>query len=228
MRDSERVGAIIVAAGTSTRFGRDKLSEPLLGKPVLFWTLEAFATSPLIDEVVLVTSRGGLAVCEDIVDTLAPKKPVRVVFGGARRQDSVCRGLDALSECRWVLVHDGARPLVSAALIEAGLAAVRRTGAAVPGVPLADTVKQVAPDDAVVATLERAALRAIQTPQVFAFELLRRAHREVGVDVTDDAAMVEAVGGHVVIFPGDPANVKITSAHDLYVCEALLRARLAQ
>ncbi len=227
MYGQDRVGAIVVAAGQSTRFGRDKLFEQLLDRPVLWWSLDAMNRSPEVDEIVLVTSKLAVSRCEALCAELSALKPLRVVVGGVRRQDSVRCGLDALGPCQWVLVHDGARPLVAGAMISAGLEAVRRTGAAVPGVRLADTVKQVTPDGLVAATPDRSLLRAIQTPQVFAFDVLACAHREVADDVTDDAAMVEAIGGHVVVFPGDAANVKVTNAHDLCLCEALLRSKMA-
>ena len=122
--------------------------------------------------------------------------------GGERRQDSVRAGLEALGACDYVAVHDGARPLVTPELIERGLEAARETGAAAPAVPLADTVKEAGADGIVVRTLDRSRLWAVQTPQVFRYELLMRAHREVTADVTDDAAMVEALGEPVRLFEG--------------------------
>jgi 2-C-methyl-D-erythritol 4-phosphate cytidylyltransferase len=120
-------------------------------------------------------------------------------------------------------VHDGARLLVSAELIERGLKAARETGAAVPAVPVADTVKVAAEDGAVERTLDRSRLWAAQTPQVFRYDLLLRAHREVAVEVTDDAQMVEALGGRVRLFPGSSLNIKVTNHEDLRLAEALLQ-----
>jgi 2-C-methyl-D-erythritol 4-phosphate cytidylyltransferase len=152
------------------------------------------------------------------------------VPGGKRRQDSVRLGLEALrpgsgqalGECEYVAVHDGGRPLVSSALIGRGLEAARETGAAVPAVPLADTVKEASADGLVVRTLDRRRLWAAQTPQVFRYDLLMRAHREVMADVTDDAGMLEALGLPVRIFPGDRRNIKVTTAEDLELVRAYL------
>ena len=142
--------------------------------------------------------------------------------GGPRRQDSVRLGLEALPECRWVVVHDGARPLVTAALIEAGLAAAAETGAAIAAVPLADTLKEAAEDGLIRRTLDRRNLWAAQTPQVFEYELLREAHRLAQGEATDDAALVEALGRRVKVFPGSPRNLKVTTAADLALAQALL------
>jgi 2-C-methyl-D-erythritol 4-phosphate cytidylyltransferase len=141
--------------------------------------------------------------------------------GGPRRRDSVRLGLEALGECRWVVVHDGARPLVTAALIEAGLAAAAETGAAIAAVPLADTLKDVAEDGLIRRTLDRRNLWAAQTPQVFDYDLLREAHRLAEGDATDDAALVEALGRRVKVFPGSPRNLKVTTAADLALAQAL-------
>ena len=179
----EAVGAIIAAAGGSTRMaGADKLFAPLGGRPLLARALQPFQESPLVERIALVLSaanieRGRALAEEEGIDKLAA-----VCEGGPRRQDSVRLGLEALGPCDWVLVHDGARPLVTAELIERGLTAARETGAAVPAVPLADTVKLAAPDGMVVATLDRSGLWAAQTPQVFRYDLLLRAHREVTAD----------------------------------------------
>jgi 2-C-methyl-D-erythritol 4-phosphate cytidylyltransferase len=125
--------------------------------------------------------------------------------------------------CDFVFVHDGARPLVTPELIARGLEAARETGAAVPGVRIADTVKEAGDDGLVVQTVDRSRLWAIQTPQVFRYELLVRAHREVTADVTDDAAMVEALGVPVRVFEGDRRNLKVTVAEDLEVVRGVLR-----
>jgi 2-C-methyl-D-erythritol 4-phosphate cytidylyltransferase len=121
-------------------------------------------------------------------------------------------------------VHDGARPLVTARLIEEALAAAQEVGAAVPAIPVADTIKQTDNRDYVLRTLNRSSLWASQTPQVFRYDLLRRAHQEVSSDVTDDAAMLEALGLPVKVFPGSPLNLKVTTPEDLRLAEALLLA----
>ena len=218
-------GVVVVAAGRSSRFGRDKLFLEVEGRPVLAWTLLAFEACPSVDEVALVMSPENAEAGRALLVRERLTKVRHFRLGGARRQDSVLAGLRAL-DCEWVGVHDGARPLVTRELIERGLAAARETGAAVPGVPLKDTVKLVDESGTIVATPDRALLRAIQTPQVFRRDLLLDAHARTPGDVTDDAALLEALGHPVKVFAGDYANVKITTAEDVDLAERLLRRRL--
>jgi 2-C-methyl-D-erythritol 4-phosphate cytidylyltransferase len=205
----------------------DKLFADLGGAPLLARALQPFQDSPLVGRVVLVLSAANLERGRKLAEDVGIGKLAAACEGGPRRQDSVRLGLEALGACDWVLVHDGARPLVSPELIERGLAAARETGAAVPAVPLADTVKQAAADGTVERTLDRGRLWAAQTPQVFRYDLLLRAHREVTPDVTDDAAMLEAIGLPVKLFEGSPVNVKVTTPEDLRLAQALLEAGAA-
>jgi 2-C-methyl-D-erythritol 4-phosphate cytidylyltransferase len=196
--------AIVVAAGSGSRFGGTKQFEELEGRRVVDWALAA--TRSVADGVVLV-------VPADHVDDGSPADTV--VAGGATRSASVRAGLDAVpADAEVVVVHDAARPFAAPALFEAVVAAVRDgADAAVPGVPLADTVKRVAGSQ-VVETLDRAELVAVQTPQAFTAQAIRQAHAGAG-EATDDAALVELAGGRVVVVPGDPANTKITLRTDL-------------
>jgi 2-C-methyl-D-erythritol 4-phosphate cytidylyltransferase len=220
---SQSVGAIIAAAGRGRRFGEgDKLFAPLAGRPLIAHTLIAFEVCRLIDTVVLVLTEENLERACRLVDAAGFDKVAVICPGGPRRQDSVRLGLEALGECRWVVVHDGARPLVTAALIEAGLAAAAETGAAIAAVPLADTLKEAADDGLVRRTLDRHNLWAAQTPQVFDYDLLWEAHRQAEGEVTDDAALVEALGRRVKVFPGSARNLKVTTAADLALAQALL------
>jgi len=219
----ESVGAIIAAAGRSRRFGDgDKLFAPLVGRPLIAHTLAAFEVCRAVQRMVLVLAAENLERGCRLVDAAGFDKVVTVCAGGPRRQDSVRLGLEALGECRWVVVHDGARPLVTAALIEAGLAAAAETGAAIAAVPLTDTVKEVAADGLIRQTLNRGEFWAAQTPQVFDYDLLRQAHRQAQGEVTDDAALVEALGQRVKVFPGSPRNLKVTTPADLALAAALL------
>jgi 2-C-methyl-D-erythritol 4-phosphate cytidylyltransferase len=219
----QSVGAIIVAAGSGRRFGEgDKLFAPLAGRPLIAHSLMALEVCRLIDTVVLVLAAENLERGCQLVDAAGFDKVAVICPGGPRRQDSVRLGLEALGECRWVVVHDGARPLVTAALIEAGLAAAAETGAAIAAVPLADTLKEAADDGLVRRTLDRRNLWAAQTPQVFDYELLREAHRQADGEVTDDAALVEALGRRVKVFPGSARNLKVTTPADLALAQALL------
>ena len=218
-----RVGVIVVAAGQSRRMeGIDKVFALLAGRPLLTHVLDGFCSSPLVDEVVLVLSQEAFQDGRALAQEAAGSDAIRCCVGGERRQDSVRSGLDALSPCDWVAVHDGARPLAGPELLARGLAAAQETGAAVPVIPLADTVKMVDADGLVVRTLPRDELWAVQTPQVFRRELLAEAHRTVVDAVTDDAAMVERMGRQVRVFPGSPANLKVTRPVDLLVAEAFL------
>ncbi len=199
------IWAIVVAAGSGSRFGGQKQFEELEGRRVVDWAL--VASRAVADGVVLV-------VPTDHVEDGAPVADV-VVIGGATRSASVRAGLAAVpDDADVVVVHDAARPFAAPALFEAVVAAVRAgADAAVPGIPVADTVKRVVGSE-VVATLDRDELVAVQTPQAFAAAALRRAHAEAA-EATDDAALVEATGGRVVIVPGDPSNAKITLRTDL-------------
>ena len=223
--DARRVGAIIVSAGVSSRMGGvDKTLAPLGGEPLIARTVAVFERSPHVGSIVLMVAERNVELVRQLADERGWTKVTGVSAGGERRQDTVRLGLAALPECDWVVVHDGARPLVGGALIAEGLAAAAPTGAAVPGIPAAETVKRVAADGRVLETLDRGALVIAQTPQVFRRDLLERAHREVADDVTDDAAMVERLGVEVRVFAGDPANVKVTTPSDLAVAEVLLAA----
>ena len=219
----ESVGAIIAAAGRGRRFGEgDKLFAPLAGRPLIAHTLMAFEVCRAVDTAVLVLAEENLERGRGLVASAGFDKVAAICPGGPRRQDSVRLGLQALADCRWVVVHDGARPLVTAALIEAGLAAAAETGAAIAAVPLADTLKEATEDGLIMQTLDRRNLWCAQTPQVFDYGLLREAHRSTQGEVTDDAALVEALGRRVKVFPGSPRNLKVTTAADLALAQALV------
>ncbi len=219
------VGAIVVAAGSSSRMGVvDKIMAPLSGRPLVTYSLDAFESSPLVSKVVLVVPPAGVDAHHGLVREHGYGK-VEVVPGGERRQDSVRNGLDALGAVGWTIVHDGARPCIDTGIIETGLQAAKATGAAAPAQPLSDTIKEVDDLGMVVRTLTRDRLRAAQTPQVFSTRLLRRAHEQVQADVTDDAAMIEMTGGSVRLFPGSGENLKVTTPLDLETAEAILRRR---
>ena len=196
---------MVVAAGSGSRYGAPKQYEMLAGRRVLDWSVDAARKAA--DGVVLVVPRERSADAEPAADT--------VVAGGDRRSASVRAGLaEVPASADVVVVHDAARPLASTELFRAVIDAVANgADGAVPGVALTDTVKRVR-DGVVEQTLDRDALVAVQTPQAFAAAVLRRAH--VGeADASDDAALVEAIGGRIVVVPGDVANVKLTTADDL-------------
>jgi len=219
-----RIGAIIVAAGNSSRMGGiDKVFAPLGKDPLLARVVTVFDKCPAIDEIVVVLARKNLAQGRKLVEDYGWSKVVAVCAGGLRRQDSVKEGLRRLTDCEWVVVHDGARPCVTADLIERGLVAARGSGAAIAGVPVKDTIKVVSRRRIVQETPARQSLWAAQTPQVFRYDLIAEAYKEPGEDVTDDSVLVERMGQRVEVYMGSYRNIKVTTPEDLAVAEVLLR-----
>ena len=222
------VGAIVAAAGQSRRMGgMDKIFAPLMGRPLVSFSLQALQDSPHVDTIILVlpaenVSRGKLLVSENGWD-----KVREVLPGGERRQDSVRLGLDRLPDLSWIIVHDGARPFIDDAIITRGLAEARQTGAAVAAVPVKDTIKTVDTDMFVDETLRRERLWTVQTPQVFRRDVLAAAYDRCSGEVTDDAALVERAGGRVRIFPGSYRNIKVTTPDDMLIAETMLRSQLS-
>ena len=219
----ESVGDVIAAAGRSRRMGgKNKLFAVVGGQPLLAHSLIAFDGCPSVDNVVLVLSPENIERGRELVAEGGFRKVAAVCEGGERRQDSVRNGLEALASCQWVVVHDGARPLVTAELIDRGLEAAKETGAAIAALPVRDTIKEVELQGLIGRTLSRGQLWAAQTPQVFRYEILRQAHQRAEGEVTDDAALVEELGYQVKVFEGSPRNMKVTTAADLALVEALL------
>lgn len=218
--------AVLVAAGSSTRMGFDKLSFDLGGETVLERSVRAFDECPEVDELVIVTGASG----ENARRAAARcKKPVRLVKGGSTRAESARSGV-AAAHGRLVAVHDAARPFVSQSVIADTIAAAARCGAAAPAVPVKDTIKR-ARDSLVEATLERSELFAVQTPQVFQVDLIKAAlvkALEDGAALTDDCGAVERLGIGVSLTQGDYCNLKITTPEDLAVAEALFAWREQQ
>ena len=220
------VGVIVAAAGSSRRMtGEDKIFAPVLGEPLISHSLRVFQESTLVDRIVLVLARHNLERGRRLVDGRRWSKVAAVRAGGGRRQDSVRIGLDDLRDSDWIVVHDGARPCVGADVVSRGLVHARQTGAAAAAVPVNDTVKRVGRDMVVKSTVSRDGLWAVQTPQVFSRRLLAEAHGQVAEDVTDDAAMVERIGGAVTVFHGAWDNIKVTTPEDLRAAESILAAR---
>ena len=224
----ERVGVIIVAAGKSQRMDHvDKIFAPLMGRPLISYSVDAFHSAPEVQAIVLVLSADNIETGRRLVADSGWEKVRQVCVGGRRRQDSVRCGLDWLTDLDWVLVHDGARPFVDPELVSIGLSQAMHNGAAIAAVPVADTIKSADAELRVTETLDRDRLWAIQTPQIFRRQLLEEAHARVTEDVTDDAAMVERIGGEVRIFAGAYHNIKITTSADLSIAEGILKGRVA-
>ena len=226
MPQKPKVGVIIAAGGSSNRMGGvDKLYARLGGKPVLLRATHAFQKSPLIDQIVVVVAGEKVNVCQQLIPGGEWSKVTNICAGGERRQDSVAAGLKLISKCDWVVIHDGARPLVTAGLINDGLKAAQETGAAIAAMPVKDTIKIADEDKSVRQTLNRESLWAIQTPQVFRREVILNAYRQTDDDVTDDAALVERAGGKVILYMGSYDNIKVTTSDDLTLAEVLIRKR---
>ncbi len=219
--------AIIVAAGRGTRFGRPKQLVELRGRPMLAWSLAAFASMDEIAEIAIVTEPEWIDAMSILARNLASQQATTVVAGGPTRQASVRCGLAALGiECDAVLVHDGARPLVRPQDVRAGMREVRTGRAAVLAAPVVDTIKVVDPRTMLVRhTLDRAELWAAQTPQFAMRDEMIRAHEHAeraGLDATDDVALLEAIGVEVAIVPSSGENFKVTHPDDAARAEALL------
>ena len=220
----KKCGAVIVAAGSASRMGGiDKVMAPLGGEPMIKRTVRAFQECDAVKYIVIVTREDLIlpitALCKEF------PKVTAVVAGGKSRQESVGKGLNALSkEVKLCAIHDGARPLITWQLIDRCIRAANTYGAAAPAIPVKDTIKTVE-GGIVVNTPERAKLRAVQTPQVFDIDLLQGAlvkAKEDGAEVTDDCSAVERLGMSVRTVEGDERNLKVTTPFDLKIAEMLL------
>lgn len=229
---ADGLAVVVAAAGTGSRMGGKIKKQFLLlnSKPVLYYSLKVFEEMDLVDEVILVTHSQELDYCKkEIVEKFGFGKVKAVVAGGATRQQSVWNGLQSLiKEPHIVAIHDGARPLVTEALILVLLKAAREWGAAIPGVPIRDTVKMVDGDGFVVRTLDRSVIMGIQTPQAFNYKELVKAYQMAGeeqFEASDDASLFERYIGRVKVVAGDYANLKITTREDLIITEGLIHFR---
>ncbi len=217
-------GAVIVAAGSASRMGGiDKVMAPLQGEPMILRTVRTFQECDAISEIVVVTRPDLIVPIMDLCSGFAKVKAV--VTGGGSRQESVHLGLNALSDkVKLAAIQDGARPLVTWQVIDRVVRAANSYGAAAPAIPVKDTIKVVT-GGIVKETPNRATLQAVQTPQVFDFDLLRGAlkkAKEDGAEVTDDCSAVERLGMSVKIVEGDERNLKVTTPMDLKIAELLL------
>ena len=221
-------GAVIVAAGSASRMGGiDTVMAQLKGEPMIVRTVRAFQQCDAIKEIVIVTREDLIRPISSLCSKMDKVKAV--VVGGKSRQESVGLGLNALSrDVKLAAIHDGARPLITQAVIDRTVRAAHTYGAAAPAVPVKDTIK-VVKSGLVMATPDRANLRAVQTPQVFDFDLLRGALKKAAEEnaaVTDDCSAVERLGMSVKIVEGEESNLKITTPLDLRIAEMLLEEQI--
>lgn len=238
----ERIGAVVLAAGQGKRMGTETAKQflELRGKPLIYYALKAFEDSD-VDEVVLVTGKESIAYCrEEVVRAFGFRKVRAVVEGGKERIDSVYEGLKAFADNSFidcVLIHDGARPLVSGEVIARAITGAVRFQSCVAAMPVKDTIKVCDAECFAKETLDRRLLWQMQTPQAFAFPLIYRAYQEVmgwkegegRETITDDAMVVESVfgptGQKIKLIEGDYRNIKVTTPEDLLIAEAFLTAR---
>jgi 2-C-methyl-D-erythritol 4-phosphate cytidylyltransferase len=226
-----RAIAVVLAAGQGRRLGgvTPKPLVPICGRPLVLRTLDRIFAANVIEQVVLVVPTDQISRCESLLrsDEALHDRPWVLQPGGATRQQSSSFGLRRVPvESEIVMIHDGARPFVSAGLIERAVQAAAERQAVVAGLPVRDTIKVVSRDGWVQSTLERSTLWEIQTPQAFNRSLIDRAHRAAEGDpteATDDAMLVERLGVPVYVVPGERSNLKITAPEDVLVAEALLR-----
>lgn len=229
--------AIVLAAGAGRRMGglrgekgegagAEKIFATLAGRPLLYYSLKALETSPEIERVVIVARKRSLQRCCNLIARYGFRKVQTVAAGGRRRQDSLEKGMCFARGAKYVLVHDGARPLLDRSLISRTVAASRRTGAAIPALRATDSLKRVKAGR-IEETVPRQDVWCSQTPQVFRRSILEEALRRWPhkSTATDDAAMVTRIGRKVTVVEGDPLNIKITFSHDLSFAEFLLRHR---
>jgi len=228
----DKLIAIILAAGQGKRM-KSRLSKQFIhlqGMPVIVHTLRVFQAAVEIDECILVCGSGEEGFYgPEMLHNFGVTKRVQVIPGGQERQDSVYCGLSKIyNDCSYVIIHDGARPLVTVDIISQVVAAVKMTGAVTVGVPVKDTIKRADAEGFITDTLSRERLWHIQTPQAFRRELIANAHdqaRKEGFCGTDDASLVERLGSTVKIIPGSYDNLKITTPEDIIVAETILKGR---
>lgn len=217
--------AIIIAAGSASRMkGVDKIMAEIGGMPVIARTLSVFQNCDRIGEIVVVTREDLLVPVGEVCRQYGFDKVTRVVVGGADRSRSVQNGLNELGETDYVAIHDGARPFVSAEVLEETIRAAERSGAAAPAIPVTDTIK-TAQDSLVTGTPDRSTLFAVQTPQIFDMDLICGALYhciEKKIPLTDDCSAVEQIGKVVALTTGERTNIKITTQFDLLIGEAIV------
>lgn len=224
------VTAIVLAAGEGRRIGGDvfKAYLPIAGRPLVLRTLDRMFAAKTVEKVILVVAGNEITRCNALLraDPALCARPCELQTGGATRQQSAIRGLEKIgAETDIVIIHDGARPFVSAALIDRLVEAAAEKGAVVAGLPVRDTIKVVGGDRLIQSTPERSALWEIQTPQVFKRELIIAAHEAAeknGVQATDDAMVVERFGKPVYVLEGERTNFKITLPEDVWLAEMMI------
>jgi len=219
--------AIVAAAGAGTRMNdqKPKVFLDLAGRPIIYYSLKTFSDVSDIDRIILAIPPNWQSHTEEVLSKYGLKN-ILVIEGCATRQETVYKALQMLpNSTKTVIVHDGARPLVSKNLIESVLDSAKEHGACIPCLPIEETIKLIR-GERVVETLNRSEIQIVQTPQAFYYEILLEAHRhaqERKLRVTDDATLIEKIGRPVIAIQGDPKNIKITHQSDLKIAEMFLQ-----
>lgn len=229
--EKKKCTAIVLAAGSGKRMGTaiPKQFLELEGKPLVYYALACFQKSPLMDEILLVTSPDAISYCrEEIVEKYQLTKVSQVLAGGKERYDSVYQGLKACQGTDYVFIHDGARPFLTEKLLARGYETVRTYGTAIAGMPSKDTIKLVDSNGRVEETPSRDRVWLVQTPQIFAYDAIRTAYDRLQTSckegITDDAMVMEGLSqAEVHMFPGDYRNIKITTPEDLEIAKVFLK-----
>lgn len=221
------ISAIVLAGGKGKRMGA-KISKQYIklnGKPILYYTLKKFIECKVIDNIILVVPSDEIDYCKREVLQKYDLRVHKIVEGGAERQDSVYNALMEIENSEVVLIHDGARPFVSYDIIKSGIDNAKIYGAAAPGVTPKDTIKISNSQGFSIDTPDRNTLVAIQTPQVFNFDMIKECHKKIkdeGISVTDDTMVAEYYGNKVYLYKGEYTNIKVTTPEDLILAEKLI------
>lgn len=235
-KNKYRTVAVVLAAGSGKRMGSSTKKQYMVigGRPVIYYSLKAFQDS-FVDEIVLVVSPGDVAYCQkEIVEKYGFDKVHCIVEGGKERYHSVAKGLDSISSCDYVFIHDGARPMLTQEILNRALECVKKFDACVVGMPVKDTIKIADQEGNIASTPNRNLVWMVQTPQVFAYSLIAEAYHKLilkekelvqnGMAITDDAMVVETLTGHPVkLVAGSYENIKITTPEDISIAENFLK-----
>jgi 2-C-methyl-D-erythritol 4-phosphate cytidylyltransferase len=214
-----KITAIIAAGGQGKRMGQPKQLLPLAGKPMLYWTIEAFRGVPAVNEIIVAINRQQMGEISAL--------NVLVVEGGMERQDSIQNALGLVQKgTDLVLIHDGARPLIERRTIESAIKEALEHGAAAVGVPVKDTLKRVGDDSIILNTVDRTGLWQVQTPQAFKYDIITRAYKNAKLKATDDSKLVEDLGIKVKMVMGSYENIKVTTLEDIRIAGGILGAKI--